>query len=83
MHVCMCVHVYEDKYVCVHQSTSSGVCFKDVFKIICVWVCLWGYKHTCMQCLLQPEEGILSPGAGDTGTCESLNIRAGNQTQVR
>lgn len=30
----------------------------------------------------KPEKGIISPGAGVTGNCEPLSMRAENQTQV-
>ena len=32
--------------------------------------------------LWKPEEGVVSPGAGDLGGCEQPSVGSGNQTQV-
>lgn len=55
-----------------------GASWEAIFKIY-----FWerGYTNH-VQCSLRPEEGVGSPGAGDSGDCEPPQVGADNWTQA-
>lgn len=48
---------------------------KSFFKTLCISVAV---SNRCVQVSQSPEEGISSPGAEVTGSCELLIVGAGN-----
>lgn len=51
---------------------------KNIKTILIMCVCVWMCACECRY-PRRPEEGVESPGAGITGTCETANVGPGNQ----
>lgn len=83
-HVCVCV----DMYMSICPYMDMPVC---LYVAMCIYACLsvYGYVYVCLyvqiciySCRQGKEEGVVSPGARDAGSCELSNRSAENLTQV-